>query len=41
MLGCFDDTVWENRYLCNETKLRIYGSAMRPILKRADITEAK
>jgi hypothetical protein len=30
--GCLNDTIWRNKYLWHETKLRSYKSVIRPVL---------
>ena len=29
--GCLNETIWSNKYLRNEAKVRIYKSVVRPI----------
>ena len=33
--GCLNETIWSNKYLRNEAKVRIYKSVVRPILTYA------
>jgi hypothetical protein len=33
--GCLNETVWSNKYLRNEAKVRMYKSIVRPILTDA------
>jgi hypothetical protein len=33
--GCLNETIWSNKYLRNEAKVRIYKSIVRPILTYA------
>jgi hypothetical protein len=33
--GCLNETIWSNKHLRNETKVRIYKSVIRPILTYA------
>ena len=33
--GCLNETIWSNKYLRNEAKVRIYKSNVRPILTYA------
>jgi hypothetical protein len=30
--GCLNDTIWRNKHLTQDNKVRIYRSAVRPIL---------
>ena len=33
--GCLNETIWSNKYLRNEAKVRIYKSIVRPVLTYA------
>lgn len=36
--GCLSDTIWQNKHLQRETKLRIYQAAITPIMMYATKT---